>query len=562
MSEISLSRWLAWKESQTFERKSCYDKSKTTPTRLDARTVSNTIAETLSAMANADGGVLLAGQEKLRENGEDGGGEITGLGYNESALDLLRSAPTRLVVTPLENAVIETHQEQGKTVLLFRVPASVVAHRLTEGRCLLRVDTRNLPYDQERVAELKRSQSPFERRIVAEATLSDLDEDALTWFADKVGWKGSYADLLNEYDLLINGQLNRAALLLFARKPSRWLDHTEITWVRYYGNERGLGQNYNAAPPKRLSRPLVRLIEETYSALASQFEVHVELRSLFFESESAYPEFAWQEAIVNAVAHRDYAITGAGIEVWLFDDHIDIRSPGTLPAPITIEALQRAAHHEEAPIHQSRNPLIARVLTDCAYMREQGEGVPRMFQAMDEADLAPPELAQYSFLFVVRLRRTPIYDKATRKWLWDFRGAELSREQRRLLVFARSQNMRFTSREVQKLCRLDLYAASNLIKSLIRKRIVYLVEKGGRVYEIISPAVAETLPEDIQRLLPAFQQKEQLLIHDIEALWDLSYFQAYRRIRTLVDAGWLAATAAQGKPSLYALTERSKRATG
>lgn len=558
MSELS--RWLTWKESQTFERKSCYDKSKTPPSRLDPRTVSNTIAETLSAMANADGGVLLVGQENLRENGEDGGGEITGVDYGASSMDMLRSAPLRLVVPPLDNAIIETHQEQGKTLLLFRVPASVVAHRLTEGRCLLRVDTRNLPYDQERVAELKRSQSPFERRIVSEATLSDLDQDALAWFADKVGWKGSYADLLDEYDLLINGQLNRAALLLFARKPSRWLDHTEITWVRYYGTERAVGKDYNASPPNRLSRPLVRLIEETYSALEPQFEVRVELRSLFFETRAAYPEFAWQEAIVNAVAHRDYAITGAGIEVWLFDDHVDIRSPGRLPSPITVAGLQRAAHHEATPLHQSRNPLIARVLTDCGYMREQGEGVPRMFQVMDEADLAPPELAQHEFLFVVRLHRTPIYDKVTRKWLQDFGDAELGREQRRLLVFARSQNMRFTSREVQKLLRLDLYTASNIIKSLIRKRIVALGEKGGRVYEVISPAKREILPDDIQRLLPAFQQKEKLVIRDIEVLWNLSYHQTYRRIRTLVDAGWLAATTAQGKPSLYALTERSRKA--
>jgi predicted HTH transcriptional regulator len=79
MSELS--RWLTWKESQTFERKSCYNKDKTPPERLNARVVSEFIAETLSAMANADGGVLLVGQENLREDGEDGGGDITGVDY-------------------------------------------------------------------------------------------------------------------------------------------------------------------------------------------------------------------------------------------------------------------------------------------------------------------------------------------------------------------------------------------------------------------------------------------------------------------------------------------------
>src|SRR5580700_2807157 len=130
MNMSDVSRWLTWRESQTFERKSCYDKSKTPSERLNARVVSEFIAETLSAMANADGGVLLVGQENLRENGEDGGGEITGVDYNAGSLELLRTAPVRLVIPPLDNAAAETHQEQGRTVLLFRVPSSVVAHRL------------------------------------------------------------------------------------------------------------------------------------------------------------------------------------------------------------------------------------------------------------------------------------------------------------------------------------------------------------------------------------------------------------------------------------------------
>src|SRR5690349_15576302 len=115
-----LSRWLPWKESQTFERKSCYDKRTTPPQRLDARIVSNFIAETLCAMANADGGVLLVGQENLRDGQEDGGGEITGADYSAASLDLLRSTPSRLIVPSLDNVTVQTHQEQDKTVLLFQ----------------------------------------------------------------------------------------------------------------------------------------------------------------------------------------------------------------------------------------------------------------------------------------------------------------------------------------------------------------------------------------------------------------------------------------------------------
>src|SRR5207237_6915646 len=123
-------------------------------------------------------------------------------------------------------------------------------------------------------------------------------------------------------------------------------------------------------------RPLVRLIEEAHAALEAQITVRVELRDLFFENRADYPEFAWQEAIINAVGHRDYAINGAGTEIWLFDDHVDIRSPGAPPQPISIEELRQAAETAERGLHLSRNPLIVRVLIDAGYMREQGEGIP------------------------------------------------------------------------------------------------------------------------------------------------------------------------------------------
>ena len=556
MSDVS--RWLNWNETQTFERKSCYDKGTVPPIRLEARRVADFIAETLSAMANADGGVLLVEQENLRVNGADSGGTITGVDYSAGSLELLRSAPSRLIVPPLDSAVVETHLVEGKTLLLFQIASSPIAHHLTDGRCLLRIDTKNAPYDCGIVAQLKQNQSPFERRPVPEASLTDLDPEALDWFAVRTGWKGDYASLLDEYHLRRDGVLNRAAILLFAKRPGSWLDHVEVTLVRYFGTKRGVGENYRATPPQRIMRPLVRLIEETYKAVAAHIEVRVELRDLFFENRADYPEFAWQEAIVNAVAHRDYAITGAGIEVWLFDDHIDIRSPGRLPAPITVDALQRAVQHELPPLHQSRNPLIARALTDCGYMREQGEGFPRMFQAMEEADLAPPELLQYEYLFLVTLRKTPLYDAETRRWLRQFEASALSREQRKLLAFAHSRGMQFTNRDTQKQLRLDLYSASNLIKSLIRKGIVRLTEKGGRTYEVITPQTPEDIPEALLTLLPAFQEKNYLGSKDIMALLGLSYTQVNRRIRKLVDAEWLTPSQARGRFATYYLTNKSK----
>lgn len=69
------------------------------------------------------------------------------------------------------------------------------------------------------------------------------------------------------------------------------------------------------------------------------------------------------------MAHRDYSLQGAPVEVWMYDDRMEIRSPGLPPAPVTIETLNR-----REPLHLSRNPLLVRVLTDLQYMRDRGAG--------------------------------------------------------------------------------------------------------------------------------------------------------------------------------------------
>ncbi len=121
----------------------------------------------------------------------------------------------------------------------------------------------------------------------------------------------------------------------------------------------------------------MRLIELAYDTIRPHVRERQQLVDLFFEEHLEYPTFAWQEAIINAGAHRDYRYEGLGIEVWMFDDHVDIRSPGELVEPVTLERLKRLER-----VHASRNPRIVRVLTDFGYMREQGEGIPRMFETM------------------------------------------------------------------------------------------------------------------------------------------------------------------------------------
>ena len=109
-----------------------------------------------------------------------------------------------------------------------------------------------------------------------------------------------------------------------------------------------------------------------------------------FVTEPEYPEFAWKEIIVNAIAHRDYSIKGTDIQIKMFDDHITVESPGTLPGTVRLNNMRE--------IHFSRNPKMAQLLHEYEYVREFGEGVDRMYREMEEAGLPEPEYKTVAFM--------------------------------------------------------------------------------------------------------------------------------------------------------------------
>lgn len=95
-----------------------------------------------------------------------------------------------------------------------------------------------------------------------------------------------------------------------------------------------------------------------------------------------YPEFAWLEGIVNAVTHREYAMSGKYIMVSMYDDRLEIESPGKLPNMVTVDNIKETRY--------SRNPRISRVLTEFGWVRELNEGVKRIYADMENLFLDDP----------------------------------------------------------------------------------------------------------------------------------------------------------------------------
>ena len=524
--------WASQPEGQLFERKSAWERSGPTVRRRQAAAIAADVAETLSAMANADGGELIVGIE------DDG--KVTGVDQPDDKLALIKEAARVRCLPPVEYRSDEVLHD-GLLLLHFSVEWSPVVHDLTDGRTLLRVRDQNMPFSQADVAALKatKAQGLVERQCPAGATLADVDMDLVETLRQRLRPAPSAEAVLALYGLVESrgGHMvpNLACLLLFGRDPSRWHSRCDIDFVRFEGTTRETGERLNVVGRERLGGPLALLIDKAVASVQPHVKARQRLHDLFFAETVEYPTFAWQEAVVNAVAHRDYGFAGTAIDLHKYDDRLEVISPGAPPAPVTVQEL-KAAH----PVHAARNPLIVRVLTDLGHMRELGEGIPRMFDEMERAGCNPPEidLDGSSRLHVV-LRNEVVFDAETLQWLSRYDGEGLSRDQRRLLAWGHSHGGAFTSREYQKLVGTDIYGASRDIKDLIRRGLASSDKKGGRIYRILESAAPSAVPEDLEPLLASLRENGFIKNADVQKALNIDRRRALALLTTWVEGRWL-----------------------
>lgn len=534
-STQGLEKLLQREEGQFLEFKSCYERPGGKGPRLrPSKEVADDVAVVLSAMANADGGTLVIGVEDDKT--------ITGVGYDrESALLKILRAPQNRVNPPL-NPRVEKCWVDGKLILIFEIDWSPEVHQITDGRYLLRVVDKNIPFAAEQIHLIKHAKQKglYERQFVVGASLSDLDQTLIHQLTRRLDPEHSIQDLLTKYRLVEehNGQLKitRAALLLFASDPLKWHANAGIDFVKYGGKERQYGARFNVTKRERLEYPIARLILKAYRLIKAHIPERVVLHDLFFQEKYEYPTFAWQEAIVNAVAHRDYSLTGVSVEFWMFDDHLEIRSPGAPPEPVTIEQLSNRQR-----VHFSRNPTIVRVLTDLGFMRELGEGIPRMFEEMSNQGLKPPEFCMEGFMFTVILRNELILDEKVLEWLEKFKHISLNMNQKRVLAYAKTHNLRFNSAEYQKVAEVNRDLAYREISDLLTYGIVKPIHPRARTYMVIEPQEEPGNPVDLmaKKLVPVLKAKGVVTNSDLRDLMQVSRPEATRRLAALVNEGYL-----------------------
>jgi ATP-dependent DNA helicase RecG len=325
--------------------------------------------------------------------------------------------------------------------------------------------------------------------------------------------------------------LREAAVFLFALRPET-IPHpnASVRVFRVAGATRLTGAQHNVQEFPRIEGNLPSVLQQARGLLGTLIQRSSRLHDLFFQEMPEYPTFAWQEALVNAVAHRDYAIQGQAVEVWLYDDRLEVWSPGGLPPEVSIDELRAG----------SRNPRIARALTDLGVMRDQGEGIPRMFEEMESSFLPLPALDVITGRFRVVLQNNPIFRIDDPKWPQAIRALPISLTQKRAMVGLVDRD--FSNADYCELNAVDRDTAYRDLHSLIERGLVRATGSGaGTRYRVVRDSVssAPSTPPPIERLVTRMAEAGFITNTDYRDAFDVDRSTAKTALATWVGQGVL-----------------------
>lgn len=380
MGEEFIEKILTNEEGQTFECKRVLKKP-------------SDVLATICAFANADGGLFVYGvADKKQASGKD---RLIGISESPGNCDeLLKLIATNFIpplpqIDQLYSDIINSDGTQDKVLLIF-ITSSKSVHSLISGETYFRRGSQNnrLTHEQAMRLQYEKGTITFESELAEKVALKILNQRGVEEFMKHN--KSEEKDVLKFF--INNGlaeekeekvYLNNAAVFLFAENPSIALKRKcGITITHYFGTRRVASANPNfRRPPFTIEGPLLKQIEEAYKYV-SENALPMRLEGATFK-RLKIPEFVVQEAITNAVIHRDYSIQD-NIHIRIFDNRIEVESPGWFPGFITPETILEGRF--------ARNPIIERTLKKMPTPPnlDIGEGVDRMFREMQKKNLYYP----------------------------------------------------------------------------------------------------------------------------------------------------------------------------
>ena len=348
-------------------------------------------ADEMAAFANADGGVLLCGVT------DDG--EVQGMSRERIvALDSFLVEISTDSITPAVRIRTYHKQLDDRRLLVVEVPEGDTQHE-SPGGSYVRVGgtKRSMTSDERLRLAQRRGQARFhsyDEQTVPGTGFETLDEPLWKPLLSAEGAAEPESALV-KLALLANDdagilRATVAGVLLCTRNPEQWLPNAGITATRYLGSDRASGQ----IDAQEIAGPLNRQIGDAVAFAVRNMRVAA-LKDPARVNLPQYSARALFEAIVNAVVHRDYSIRGSKIRLSMFEDLLEVQSPGSLPNNLTLESMEA----RQATRNEALTSVLARMPVggiggseDRQYIMERrGDGVPIILRETRELSGKQPE---------------------------------------------------------------------------------------------------------------------------------------------------------------------------
>lgn len=381
------------------------------------------LAKEVAALANLEGGRILLGIE------DDG--TVSGLTRGAKQAEEWVMTVCRDHIRPSIIPYWETLPWEGSAVVgVLSLPADspdkpYKAKRGSAWVIFVRVGSASRDATHEEEARLYQASGlmRYDLKPVPGTAIGDLDRRRLENYfrdirhqsypptEDEAAWKR----LLVNTELMMEDRGRAIAtvggLLLFGRRPNHFLPQAGITATAYPGTEKDYATRERATlrgaivPLWSASGDLIEsgLVEQAMDFVRRNTAVEALIDEGGRRQEwwKDYPLEAMREAVVNAIAHRDYTIAVTDIEISLYSDCLEVISPGRLPNTVTIERMKQG-------YRAARNELMKEVLRDYRYIEASGLGVPRkIIKGMREHNGTEPDLIEEETRFIVRLWKEP-----------------------------------------------------------------------------------------------------------------------------------------------------------
>lgn len=500
------------------------------------RGVSPGMLDAIPAMAMTSGGLIIHGVKDDRT--------IIGCPLSQNTLDRISQYAHQCDV-PVEVRSILVDGVELTITTVPEVPGRIVT--TPDGRLLRRVGGDSQPIRGDALGRFvqARLEHSGEDEVLHEPDAKDFDLKAVNRALEADGHRrvrlSELTRALVDLRVALPAKQNEviqvlaAAAVLFSRDPRTQISRAAVQLVRRTGIGPGPGPTHART---EVAGPLDDVAEQCLAFIAKHTGRYEVVTGLRRESIPEYPEEVVREAVVNALAHRDYGLVGSTVDITIWDDHLEVTSPGPLPGHVTVDNM-RAEHY-------SRNPRIMRVLKTLGLVEEYGDGVDRMFREMESRLLEPPLFSATSDSVTVTLRNRLLVDIDDQVWLRLLSGIQMTTEERRALVAANREGS-VTPRRLRELMpNVDINAV--LAAATAKGLLVRIGTRGGSRYVLSEEVVRRVGSTSIgardrqqQLLLDTVLRRGSISVVEGTQLLDASMQVVRDLLNGLVQAGILRA---------------------